>query len=149
MKRRQGNQKKKDAYAEDVLDDPHVFNEYNTYGSPTVIGSDGNSAADSRPMSTVGAKPRPFVQAYNPEPGYEGQYDSQHYDNQQYYPEYQQQQQGYGHTNTYAYNEGYYGQQAQQAEPMIPTPGRNVPDEADYPRHVPDEKDPTPSARES
>jgi hypothetical protein len=138
MKRRRNKQNKNSYANEDIHDDPHAFSEYNTYGSPTVVGSDHNSVIGSRPMSAVGAKPRPFVQAYNPEPGYEQQYD-----NQQHYPEYQQTQQPYGQSNNYPYD-AYYGQ---QVEPMIPTSGRNVPDEVDYPRHVPDEIDPTPPAR--
>lgn len=138
MKRRRRVQKNK-AYVNDDILNPHVFNEYNgTYGSPTVVGSEGTN---SRPMSTVGAKARPFVQAYNPTANIE------HYETQPpYYPEYPT---NYGQThNNYGYEGGYY-QEGGLAEPMIVPSGRNVPDEADYPRHVPDEKDSTPPARKA
>lgn len=137
MKRRRNKQNKSKNYSTDGDNDPHVYNEFNTYGSPTVVGSDHNgSVVGSRPMSTIGAKPRPFVQAYNPEPVYDQQYDNQHYYSE-YQPTQQQPQQPYGQGNNYPYD-GYYGQ---QAEPMIKY-GRNVPDEVDYvQRHVPDEID--------
>lgn len=184
FKRRSKNRKNKYGDDDDLSRrnsvNPHPFNEYNTYGSPTMVGTDNNSLSTGRPlsMSTTGAKPRPFVQAYNPDPSQQQAYPTQQYNNvnydshepmhhnngyddpsqthsyngdsQQQYYDYQGGQQQQQHYTAYPHD-GYY---AQQAEPMIPTStsnstgiskmGRNVPDEVDYPRHVPDEIDSAP-----
>lgn len=135
-----------------------------------MVGTDNNSLSTGRPlsMSTTGAKPRPFVQAYNPDPSQQQQQQQQyHYDNhdpmnynnngydvdpsqthsyngdpqqQQYYDYQQQQQQQYGVNNNYtAYpHDGYY---AQQAEPMIPTSTSNNTGISKMGRNVPDEVD--------
>ncbi|KAG2229399.1 hypothetical protein INT48_000627 [Thamnidium elegans] len=157
---------KKKSYADDDLrrssinNNAHPFDDFNnTYGSPTVVGSDNNSVPGSRPLSMStnvgamsGAKPRPFVQAYQAEPNMQ-QYAA--YDNTAPQGDYQQQQQYYyqdyqqnpgNQQYTYAHDP-YYA----QVEPMIPmstsshsSNGRNVPNEVDYQRHVPDEVDSTP-----
>lgn len=171
MKRRS---KKKKSYAgedEDlrrssINNNAHPFNDFNnTYGSPTVVGSDNNSVPGSRPLSMStnvgamsGAKPRPFVQAYQAEPNMQQQQQQYAaYDNtvpqggdyqqqqQYYYQDYQQNPTG-NQQYTYAHDPYYT-----QVEPMIPmstsshsSNGRNVPNEIDYQRHVPDEVDSTP-----
>lgn len=168
MKRR--SKKNKKSYAGDDDDDlrrssinnnAHPFSDFNnTYGSPTVIGSDNNSVPGSRPLSmstNVGAKPRPFVQAYQGDPNMQQQQQYAAYNNTEPQgSEYQQQQQQYYYQDyqqnpsnqqyTYAHDP-YYA----QVEPMIPmstsshsSNGRNVPNEVDYQRHVPDEVDSTP-----
>lgn len=148
---------------------PHPFgNDYNTYGTPTVI-SDNNSQPSSRPLSmstapSQGIKPRPFVQAYNPtyqEPQQYAGYDGTNSPPQDhYYNDYNQQPYSNNYnTNAYSHD-AYY---AQQQEPMIPVStsatgisnnnGRNVPDENDYDlsrkvsRHVPDEVPSVPHTR--
>ncbi|KAL0139885.1 hypothetical protein V8B55DRAFT_1502171 [Mucor lusitanicus] len=144
---------------------PHPFaNDYNTYGTPTVI-SDTNSLPSSRPLSmstapSQGIKPRPFVQAYNPaydDQQYAGYDGSQSPPQEHYYNDYNQAYNNNYNTNAYSHD-AYY---AHQQEPMIPIStstatglsstnnnpphGRNVPDENDYDltrkvsRHVPDE----------
>ncbi|KAK4510273.1 uncharacterized protein ATC70_004703 [Mucor velutinosus] len=169
-RRRRNKNKKETSYESETGGaggpiNPHPFaNNYNTYGTPTVI-SDNNSLPSSRPLSmstapSQGIKPRPFVQAYNPA------YDDQHqqyagYDGSQsppqehYYSDYNQAYNNNYNTNAYSHD-AYY---AHQQEPMIPIStsttaglssgnpphGRNVPDENDYDltrkvsRHVPDE----------
>lgn len=148
---------------------PHPYNEYNNYGSPTMVGTDTNSLSTGRPLSmstnTViasGAKPRPFVQAYNPDPSQQQNYNNngydindpsqqqQHYNNTGYdnhdpsqyydYQNLQQQQQQYGVSNNYTGypHDGYY---AQQAEPMIPNSTSNPTGISKMGRNVPDEID--------
>jgi hypothetical protein len=109
--------------------------DYNPYTSPTMMASsDNNSFSTGRPISmntAPSAKPRPLVQAYNPQLEEAVYYEQPH---GEYYQDYQQ---PYGMSN-YAHSpDPYYAQQ----EPMIPVyQHRNVPDEVDKPdRHVPDE----------
>ena len=124
---------------------PNPYNDYTSYGTPTVVGTD----TGSRPMSintNVGAKPRPFVQAYNPEqyndPNYHGETNTG-YDTTSHYYDYSNQHYGPQNTATnYTHDQQYYA----GTEPMMNastggSSGRNVPDEVDYPRHVPNEID--------
>lgn len=171
MKRR--NKKKKNQYAADDDDlrrnssnQAHPFDDYNTYGTPSTM-------VDNQTSGISGAKPRPFVAAYHPDPiaqpqqyvGYDGSPPPGNYQQQQqnYYQDYSQDgysQSGYSQTS-YPPNQQHYGgydayyTQQPHIDSTVPmsnssvagnsNSGRYVPNEFDNTtRHVPDEIDSTP-----
>ncbi|KAI9335865.1 hypothetical protein BD770DRAFT_401895 [Pilaira anomala] len=165
MKRR--NKKKKNQYAADDDDlrrnssnQAHPFNDYNTYGTPSTMVD--NNTVQTGGIS--GAKPRPFVAAYNPDPisqpqqyvGYDGATSSSpppgNYQPQQnYYQDYSQDgysQSGYSQTS-YPPNQqqpyggyphdAYYNTQQPHIDSTIPMSNSSVTGNSG--RYVPNEFD--------